>query len=177
MRKSAGIPPTVRGIRDALGISSASVVNHYLDKLVKQKRIWREPREARNIRVVGAEWQYAAPNNGAAPVHPRPKCVCLCGSTRFYEAFQKANYEETMKGHIVLTVGFYPHSQGLAHGEILGVTPEQKAMLDELHLQKIDVADEILVLNVGNYIGRSTANEICYAQQIGRAVRYLEPPK
>jgi hypothetical protein len=39
-----------------------------------------------------------------------PRRVCLCGSTRFYEAFQRANYEETMAGRIVLSVGFYPHS-------------------------------------------------------------------
>lgn len=75
----------------------------------------------------------------------RPKIVCLCGSTRFFEAFQRANYEETMKGHIVLTVGHYPNSK--EHGQNTGCTPEQKKALDELHLRKIDMADEVLVLN------------------------------
>jgi hypothetical protein len=78
----------------------------------------------------------------------RPKIVCLCGSTRFYEAFQLANYEETMAGRIVLTVGFYPHSQEQAHHESVGCTSEQKKALDQLHLRKIDLADEVLVLNV-----------------------------
>lgn len=79
--------------------------------------------------------------------YERPVIVCLCGSTRFYEAFQRANYEETMAGRIVLSVGHYPHSTGQAHGEAVGCTPEQKMALDELHKRKIDLADEILVLN------------------------------
>ena len=103
-----------------------------------------------------------------------PKVVCLCGSTRFYDAFQRANYEETMRGHIVLSVGFYPHSQTRAHGEEVGCTEEQKHALDGLHLRKIDLADEILVLNVGGYVGESTAREIVYAEEHGKPVRFLE---
>lgn len=104
----------------------------------------------------------------------RPTIVTLCGSTRFYDAWQRANYEETMAGRIVLMVGFYPHSQNQAHGEQVGCTPEQKIALDELHMRKIDLADEILVLNCENYIGASTAREIAYAQSLGKRVRYLE---
>jgi hypothetical protein len=104
-----------------------------------------------------------------------PIIVCLCGSTRFFEAFQRANFEETMAGRIVLSVGFYPHSSHQAHGEAIGITAQQKHELDYLHLQKIDLADEILVLNVGGYIGESTARELAYAQAHGKVVRYLEP--
>lgn len=103
-----------------------------------------------------------------------PIIVCLCGSTRFYEAFQKANYEETMAGRVVLSVGFYPHSSEQAHGETIGITAQQKRELDHLHLQKIDLADEVLILNVGGYIGESTARELAYAQAHGKVVRYLE---
>lgn len=78
----------------------------------------------------------------------RPRIVCLCGSTRFHEEFVAANYRETMAGRIVLSVGFYPHAAGEVHGEGVGCTDEQKAALDELHLRKIDLADEVLVLNV-----------------------------
>jgi hypothetical protein len=108
-------------------------------------------------------------------VAERPRIVCLCGSTRFYEAFQEANYRETMAGRIVLSVGFYPHSAEQAHGEALGCTPSQKQALDELHLRKIDLADEILVLNVDDYIGESTGREIEHAEAQGKRVRYLEP--
>jgi hypothetical protein len=104
---------------------------------------------------------------------PMPKIVCLCGSTRFYEAFMQANYEETMAGRIVLSVGFFMHRAD-THNESVGCTPEQKIGLDELHKRKIDLADEVIVLNVGGYIGESTRSEIEYAQRLGMPIRYLE---
>lgn len=103
-----------------------------------------------------------------------PTIVCLCGSTRFYREYQKAQYDETMAGKIVLTVGFYMHSAEDAHGENWGCTPEQKVALDELHLRKIDLADEILVLNIGGYVGESTSREIAYAKAQGKKIRWME---
>lgn len=115
-----------------------------------------------------------------------PKIVCLCGSTRFYEQFKRSNYEETMAGKIVLSVGFYRPSaeseseltkyQG-THGETWGCTPQQKVDLDELHKRKIDLADEVFVLNVEGYIGESTRSEIDYATVHGKPIRYLETPR
>lgn len=104
-----------------------------------------------------------------------PKIIVLCGSTRFYQQFQRANYEETMKGNIVLSVGFYIHRSEIAHEERRGCTSEQKIALDELHKRKIDLADEVLILNVGGYIGESTRSEIEYAQSLKMPIRYLEP--
>jgi co-chaperonin GroES (HSP10) len=104
----------------------------------------------------------------------RPTIVTLCGSTRFYEAFQRANFEETMAGKIVLSVGFYPHAQEEMHGEAVGVTAEQKSELDQIHLQKIQMGDEVLVLNVGGYVGESTQNEICFAIAARKRIRFLE---
>lgn len=98
-----------------------------------------------------------------------PKIVCLCGSTRFKEEFIRANRDETLKGNIVLSVGMFGHQEGIdMNGPV-------KQKLDELHLRKIDRADEVLVLNVGNYIGESTRREIYYAASTGKPVRYLEP--
>ncbi len=45
--------------------------------------------------------------------------------------------------------------------------------LDELHLRKIDLADEVFILNVGGYIGESTRKEIEYAQRQGKPIKYL----
>jgi hypothetical protein len=104
----------------------------------------------------------------------KPTVVCLCGSTRFHKEFVEANYHETMAGRIVLSVGFFPHSAKEIHGEDIGITPEQKEMLDELHKRKIDLADEVLVINVGGYIGESTRSEIEYAQETDKPVRHLE---
>ncbi len=103
-----------------------------------------------------------------------PIIVCLCGSTRFYDAFQKANYEETMAGRIVLSVGCYPHTIRVIKLHDQKITPKEKEALDILHFRKIDLAHEILVLNVGGYIGFSTAREIAYALGHQTKVRFLE---
>jgi len=84
------------------------------------------------------------------------------------EAFQAANLRETLAGNIVLSVGCNTKSDAM-----LGIAPEQKIALDKLHFQKIHLADEILVLDVGGYIGESTRNEIAHATKLGRKVRYL----
>lgn len=97
-----------------------------------------------------------------------PTIVTLCGSTRFKEAYAAAARAETLAGRIVLSVGLLGHDEGL---DMRGPV---KAMLDELHLRKIDVSDEVLVLNVGGYIGSSTRREIEYATAHAKAVRYLE---
>lgn len=103
-----------------------------------------------------------------------PKIVCLCGSTKFYQEFQKANYQETGKGHIVLSVGFFMHKPEMVHGQTLGIkSPKQKIMLDELHKRKIDLCDEVLVIDIGGYIGESTRSEIDYAIARGKPVRYI----
>ena len=100
-----------------------------------------------------------------------PIVVCLCGSTKFKQAFIDANFRETMAGKIVLSVGFFGH----ADSHIYTPTEQEKSALDELHLRKIDLADEILVLNVGGYLGDSTKRELAYATITNKSVRFLEP--
>ena len=102
-----------------------------------------------------------------------PRIVCLCGSTRFMEAFQAANLSETVQGNIVLSVGCNTQSDADLFGAQFDKT-KLKLQLDNLHKRKIDLADEILVLNVGGYIGESTRSEIEYAEATGKPVRYLE---
>jgi hypothetical protein len=103
----------------------------------------------------------------------KPTIVCLCGSTRFSDAFHEANLRETLAGRIVLSIGcdFKSDTDLLLAGEL---TTADKHRLDELHLRKIDLADEVLVLNVGGYIGQSTSNEIAYAQNHNKPIRWLE---
>lgn len=108
--------------------------------------------------------------------YDRPRVVCLCGSTRFWREYQEAQRSETLAGRIVLTVGFFVHApEGEAEGEQVNIPSQVKARLDQLHLRKIDLSDEILVLNRNNYVGESTRNEIQYAEKTGKLVRYLEP--
>lgn len=100
-----------------------------------------------------------------------PRIVCLCGSTRFSEAFREANLRETLAGNIVLTIGCDMKSD-----DALGLPSNAKEKLDELHKRKIDLCDEVLVLNVGGYIGESTHSEVKYAAYLGRKIRYLNDP-
>ena len=97
-----------------------------------------------------------------------PWITCLCGSTKFKDAFIDNAILQTMAGRIVLTVVSFEHTDGISH------TPDEKAELDELHKRKIDLADEILVLNVGGYVGESTRSEIAYARRNDIPIRYLE---
>lgn len=103
------------------------------------------------------------------------KVICLCGSTRFTDQMLVKQWELTKEGHIVLgwcaLPDWYFKGRDRAHiGEQEGV----KEIVDRAYLRKIDLADEILVLNVGGYIGESTRNEINYALETGKPVLYLE---
>ena len=71
-----------------------------------------------------------------------PTIVCLCGSTRFGDAFKDALRTETLAGRIVLSVGLLGHAEGI------DMDGPVKVMLDELHCRKIDMSDEVLILNV-----------------------------
>ena len=107
----------------------------------------------------------------------RPTIVCLCGSTRFLDAFRKANSEETLAGRIVLSIGCDIRTDTEIFG---GLTKEEvtdvKQQLDELHKRKIELADEVLILNVGGYVGESTYNELVHARALSKRIRWLEPP-
>ena len=97
------------------------------------------------------------------------KVIILCGSTRFRDAFMEAQKRLTLEGNIVISVGLFGHA-----GDDEVWKPGTKEMLDDMHKRKIDIADEIYVINVGGYIGESTRSEIEYARRAGKAVRFLE---
>ena len=91
------------------------------------------------------------------------KVITLCGSTRFKEQFIEIQKKLTLEGNIVISVGLFGHS-----GDNEALNDETKAMIDRQHLAKIDLADEIFVINVNGYIGESTKSEIEYAEKTGK---------
>lgn len=104
----------------------------------------------------------------------RPIIVCLCGSTRFFDTFREANLEETLQGKIVLSIGCDTKAdKGVFASLPREERAEIKAALDELHLRKIDLADEVLILNVDGYIGESTQKELEYARNLGKRIRFI----
>ena len=104
------------------------------------------------------------------------KVITLCGSTRFKDEFMEAQKRLTLEGNIVISVGLFGHAGDAEVWENMdeGTLTKTKEMLDDMHKRKIDMADEILVINVGGYIGSSTRSEIEYAKMNGKTVRYLE---
>lgn len=98
------------------------------------------------------------------------RVITLCGSTRFKDDYLRVQKELTLAGNIVISVGLFGH-QGDDEVWEEGV----KEMLDEMHLAKIDMADEIFVINPGGYIGASTKREIAYASAKGKKINSIEP--
>jgi nucleoside 2-deoxyribosyltransferase len=101
------------------------------------------------------------------PPLERPEIVCICGSMRFADEIRAANWAQSLAGRIVLA----PGEANRTHGSI---TEEQKTALDALHLRKIDLADRVLIVNPGGYIGQSTRREIAYAHARGKPVSFTD---
>jgi hypothetical protein len=107
----------------------------------------------------------------------RPKIVTLCGSSRFPDAFELATLHLSMQGHIVVGLSAFAHADRPQGARFLLADadesrPEKRA-IDELHFRKIDLGDEIFVVNPGGYIGSSTQREIEYARAQGKPVRFM----
>jgi hypothetical protein len=100
------------------------------------------------------------------------KIITLCGSTKFKDEFIAEQKRLTLEGNIVISVGLFGHS-----GDNEVWEEKTKPMLDDMHKRKIDLADEIFVINVGGYIGSSTRSEIEHAIKTNKPVNYLEPPQ
>ncbi|MFE7116808.1 hypothetical protein ACFU99_15470 [Streptomyces sp. NPDC057654] len=95
----------------------------------------------------------------------RPEIVCICGSAQFVDEMRAVNRDLTFAGVIVVAPG---------EADEL-ITDKQKTALDALHLRKIDLADRVLVVNPGGYIGASTSREVDYAHAIGKPISFTGP--
>ncbi len=104
------------------------------------------------------------------------KVITLCGSTKFKDDFMREQKRLTLEGNIVISVGLFGHSGDNEVWENMddGTLTKTKAMLDDMHKRKIDMADEIFVINRNGYIGESTRSEIEYAIKTGKKVVYME---
>lgn len=98
------------------------------------------------------------------------KIITLCGSARFIDDFKRMQKQLTLQGYIVMTI----NNISPTDSDIVW-TDELKTMLDDMHKRKIDLCDEIFVINKGGYIGQSTKSEIEYATKLGKKVNYMEP--
>lgn len=112
-----------------------------------------------------------------------PKIICICGSTRFADLHAIARWEFEKTGeNICLMINYLPQwyakeEFGEGKNDHFGEASGLKELLDDLHFRKIDLSDEIYIINHEGYIGESTRNEINYAIKNGKPVKYLEPIK
>ena len=128
--------------------------------------------------AIGCFWCETHPYVLPSHARKRPLVVCLCGSTRFWRTFRSQSLYLTLAGWIVLSIGAASgtddeHFGNLSRDDYTRV----KTRLDDLHLHKIDMADVVLALNVGGYIGESTRREMTYAALNGIPVLFLEPDR
>lgn len=104
----------------------------------------------------------------------KPNIICLCGSSRFIESFAVLAWEFEKDGNICLGLHYLPPSYPTHVPDHLAEAEGVREQMDELHKRKIDLADEVFVINVNGYIGESTRSEIEYAIAHGKPVKYLE---
>lgn len=102
----------------------------------------------------------------------RYRVITLCGSTRFKDAFIREQKRLTLEGNVVISVGLFGHS---GDDEVWASDGKVKLMLDDIHMQKIDMSDGIFVINEGGYIGESTKREIEYALSHDKSVEFMCP--
>ena len=93
--------------------------------------------------------------------------MTLCGSLRLGREFWDQTARKLIiNGYIVLKPDF-----------CFSKDEEEmfKQKLNLMHRQKIDMSDEIFVINKDGYIGESTRAEIEYTKRKGKKISYLSP--
>lgn len=111
----------------------------------------------------------------------KTKVICLCGSTRFTDQMLIKQWELTKQGHVVLTWCVLPNSyfenKNMKDHSHIGDQEDIKELIDEVHKRKIDLSDEVLVINVDDYIGDSTRSEVAYAIAHNKSIKWMYPHK
>ena len=108
--------------------------------------------------------------------------ITLCGSKKFSDEMLVTQWELTKAGHIVLTWCVLPQSyfeKGFGNTDHAHIGDQEgvKEIVDAVHKKKIDLSDEILVINIDDYIGESTKSEILHALKAGKIIKFLYPHK
>lgn len=112
----------------------------------------------------------------------KPKIVVLCGSSKFVDimavvAWLIEREEKAIAMGLHLLPFWYRSPGGELPEHHLAEHEGCQAEMDELHRRKIDLCDEIFVVNYDDYVGESTRKELLYAASTGKAVRYyLDDP-
>lgn len=93
------------------------------------------------------------------------KIITLCGSLKFQKEMMIMAEKMALEGNCILTP-VYPIIENCQR------TDEQLEKLKKAHFKRIELSDEILVINKNNYMGNSTKLEIEYAKKLGKKIMY-----
>ena len=93
------------------------------------------------------------------------KIITLCGSLKFQKEMMMIAQQKALEGNCVLTPTY-------SIVDNMEITSEQLEKLKKAHFKRIDLSDSILVVNINNYIGKSTKLEIEYAKKLGKEIMY-----
>lgn len=94
--------------------------------------------------------------------------VCLIGSTKFKKEYEALQLALGKKGYVVLGVGCYQHTDNIT------LTEDEKELFDMVHMEKIRLADEVVLISVDGYIGESTRRELRYAKLLNKLIKVHE---
>lgn len=109
----------------------------------------------------------------------KPKIVVLCGSSKFVAIMAVCAWLIEKEEHAI-TMGLHLLPYWYCKNDIPDHLAEYEGVadeMDELHLRKIDLADEIFVVNFNDYIGESTKNEIKYTKKLNKNIRWFSHDK
>lgn len=95
------------------------------------------------------------------------KIITVCGSLKFYKEMMEITEWMELKGNCMLVPIYNPSKPNKDD-----FTKEEALILDDMHKERIKLADAILVINIDGYIGSSTSKEIEYAKQLNKEIIY-----
>ena len=93
------------------------------------------------------------------------KVITICGSLKFQKEMMEMAQRLAYEGNCILTPT-YPILKDIT------ITDKQKTYLKDAHFKRIELSDEILVIDVNNYIGESTKLEIECAKKLEKKIVY-----
>lgn len=120
----------------------------------------------------GAKW-YVSKKFYEKNYREKVKVVVMCGSSRFVDVMSVCAWL-IEKHENANSMGLHLLPEWYCRGKIPSHLAEHEGVadqMDELHLRKIDLCDEIFVVNYDNYIGDSTKKEIAYAKKNKKVIR------
>ena len=96
------------------------------------------------------------------------KVVTLCGSMRFQNEMMEIAEKLAREGECVLTPVYMVTKD-------CEISEEEVKRLKLEQFKRIELADEVFVVNVDGYVGESTMAEIEYAERSRKRVRFSQP--